>query len=168
MHRLDTLVLDDPTEVLDGRPPTATSARHALVRAAVGVLAVLLVGTVGWFTADEVGLTRTETTTAGELPAGYLRPDFEEPSPARAGHLRPTPSPETSPAPDAGSPGGSTAEGPVEAPAVRVPQPTSRPPQVPSVKVGDTCSSPGAVGMTGRGKPVTCTAGGGSARWKHA
>jgi hypothetical protein len=169
VHHLDTLVLDHPTDVLDVRYGSGPSAaRRVLRRTVVGAAAVLVVALVGWFTADAVGLTRTDSTAAADLPTGYLRADSDEPSPARAGHPRPTPSPEPPPAPDTGAPGRSTAELPVLAPAVRVPQPTSARPEVPSGKVGDTCTSPGAVGVTAKGKPVVCTAGGGPTRWKHA
>ena len=169
MHQLDTQVLDHPTAVLDGpHRPEPSAARRALPRTAVGAVAVLVVAMAGWLTADAVGLTRSDTTAAADLPAGYLRPGGEEPAPARGGHLRPTPSPGTPPAPDDGPPGGPAAEIPVAVPAVGVPEPTSDRPQVPSGQVGERCSSPGAVGVTARGKPVLCAAGGGPTRWKHA
>jgi hypothetical protein len=169
VHQPDTLVLDHPTEVLDGRHRSAPSTgRRALTRTAVSAVAVLVVATAGWFTADAVGLTRTDTTAAADLPREYLRPQGDEPSPARAGHRSAAPAPETPPAPDAVDAGGPTAAVPARPPAVAVPPPTADRPRVPSVRVGDTCSAPGAVGVTAKGKPAVCTAGSGPTRWKNA
>jgi hypothetical protein len=177
VQELDTLVLDRPTEVLDdplaGRhravPPPA---RRVLTRIAAGTVAVLAVAGLGWVTAGAVGLTSVDVPTAMDFPSVALRPDAGDPTPPRTVDVATRPAPATTPVeppvPDAAAPGEPAPEVRAASRAVREPEASVEPAPVRTVKVGDPCSSPGAVGVTARGKRAVCTSGGGPTRWKHA
>jgi hypothetical protein len=175
VQELDTLVLDRPTEVLEdpmaGRHRAAPpAARRALTRIAVSAVAVLAVAGLGWVTADAVGLTSVGVPSAADFPSVALRPDADDPTPPRTVDIttRPTPAPVQPPVPDAASPGEPVPEVRPASRAVREREASVESAPVRTVKVGDTCSSPGSVGVTARGKRAVCASGGGPTRWKHA
>jgi hypothetical protein len=145
--------------------------RRTLVRLSCCVGAFLVVVAMALLTASWAGLTDGPPDALDRIDLPAPSTDSAHPTFARTIDIdatradRPT-EPTPTPAPE------SVPETPVPAPppppAPEAAPPPPAPAPAPVVEPGDACSTEGAHGTTADGRPMTCTARGGKARWRPA